>query len=350
MRYSLNDVQKQADKKKFTCISTFSGVGGGCLGIKQAGGKILAVNEFIEEAQRVYSINFPNTPIIGDDIRNLTGEDIMKVAGIKKGELDLLAGSPPCSSFSTVGLREEGWGKEKKYSDKRQRTDDLFFEFSRIVKEIQPRFFIAENVAGLTQGESKNVLGNAQLDMFGKHEETIYHTLANTGYNVRYEILNSKDFGVPQSRARLIIVGVRKDIDFIYRFPKPTTRVYKTLGEAFKNITNTSKELEECDITPYAIYPQSKILKYGEKSQKYFSLIKQDPNKYAGTLTQTAGCLSAASIVHWENRKFTVQEAIEIMGFPQDIYLGDTYANKIERLGRAITPIIYQKAIEQIVF
>lgn len=348
MKYKLSDIQEASKKEKFTSISLFSGIGGGCMGVKLAGGKVLAVNEFVEEARRVYALNFPDVPIIPNDIRELSGNDIMMIAGVKKGELDVLTGSPPCASFSTVGLREEGWGRVKDYSDTKQRTDDLFYEFARVLKEIQPRFFVAENVKGLTEGQSKYLLGSEQLGLFGEHEDTIFHTLAECGYKVKYKVLNSKDFGVPQSRERLIIVGVRDDIDFTFRFPLPTTREYVDLKTAFADLEHTEEDLQECDITKYAIYSASKEIGYSEKSPRYFSLIKQNPDKYAGTLTQLAGVISAASIVHWENRKFTVKEAIRIMGFPDDIYLGDTYANKIERLGRAITPVLYQKVMAQI--
>jgi DNA (cytosine-5)-methyltransferase 1 len=355
--YTLDDIKKASSQNKFTAISLFAGVGGGCMGIKLAGGKMLAMNEFIDEAQRVYKINFPDVPVIPNDIRELSGEDIMKIAGIKKGELDLLAASPPCSSFSTVGKREEGWGEVKAYSDKKQRTDDLFGEFARVLKEIQPKYFVAENVASLLEGKAKYLFGTPQLDMFGDQEEgngvvkeqdTFFHQLTNAGYQVRYEVMNSKNFGVPQSRRRLIIVGVRNDINDKIKFPIPTTPRHITLGEAFSGIQNTKEELAEANIEKYAIYPASIDTPIGAKSTKYFSLIKQSPNKYAGTLTQTAGCLSAASIVHWDNRKFTVQESTKIMGFPKDIYLGDTYPHKIERLGRAITPSIYYYLLSNI--
>lgn len=355
--YTVDDIKKASSEKKFKAISLFAGVGGGCMGIKLAGGEMLAMNEFIEEAQRVYKINFPDVPIIPNDIRELSGGDIMKIAGIKKGELDLLAASPPCSSFSTVGKREEGWGEVKAYSDKKQRTDDLFGEFARVLTDIQPKYFVAENVASLLEGKAKYLFGTPQLDMFGNEEggngvvkenETFFQQLSNAGYQVRYEVMNSKDFGVPQSRRRLIIVGVRNDISQKIRFPIATTRVPITLREAFSVFKNTKEEIDEANIEKYAIYQASLDTPIGEKSTKYFSLIKQSPDKYAGTLTQTAGCMSAASIVHWENRKFTVAEATRIMGFPKDIYLGDTYPNKIERLGRAITPAIYYYLLKRL--
>lgn len=353
--YNMEDVKKASSKKKFTAISLFAGVGGGCLGAKMAGAKLLAVNEFIDEAQRVYKVNFPDTPIIPNDIRELSGQDIMNIAGIKKGELDLLMGSPPCSSFSTSGLRDAGWGKEKSYSDKKQRTDDLFPEFARVLKEIQPKFFVAENVASLLEGKAKYLFGTPQLDMFGdetngvvKQDETFYHILTNAGYKIRYEVMDSKDYGNPQGRKRLIIVGVRNDIDKKIKFPIPTTPKHITLREAFSGVNNTQKDLDEADIKKYAIYGESLKTEPGGKSDKYFSLMKDHPDKPSRTLTATAGCLSAASIVHWDNRKFTVPEAIVMMGFPKDIYLGDTYPNKIERLGRAITPSIYYEVINRL--
>jgi DNA (cytosine-5)-methyltransferase 1 len=350
--YSMEDIERESKKEKFTAISLFAGVGGGCIGAKLAGGKLLAINEFIEEAQRVYKINFPNTRVVPDDVRQVNGKKLLASVGLKVGELDLLMGSPPCSSFSTVGKREEGWGEVKAYSDTKQRTDDLFPEFARLLTEMQPKFFVAENVASLLEGKAKYLFGSEQLDMFGeqtngvaKQEDTFFHQLTSAGYNIRYEVLNSKDFGVPQSRKRLIIVGVRNDINHRIKFPIPTTHNHITLSEAFSGLINTEDELEEANIEKYAIYQASLDTPRGAKSTKYFSLIKQSPDKYAGTLTQTAGCLSAASIVHWDNRKFTVAESIKIMGFPKDIYLGDTYPNKIERLGRAITPSVYYYVI-----
>jgi DNA (cytosine-5)-methyltransferase 1 len=354
--YTMSDIEKASSEKKFTCISFFAGVGGGCIGAKMAGGEVLAVNEFIDEAQRVYKINFPDAKVDGRDVRDVDGVELLKSVGLKKGELDVLLGSPPCSSFSTVGKREEGWGEVKAYSDKKQRTDDLFGEFARVLKEMQPKTFVAENVASLLEGKAKYLFGSPQFDMFPEEsngvvaeKDTIFHQLTEAGYQIRYEVLNSKDFGNPQSRKRLIIVGVRNDIKKEIKFPIPHYSPKITLKEAFKYVKNTQKDLDDSNIEKYAVYQASLDTKPGEKSEKYFSLIKQQPDKYAGTLTQTAGCLSAASIVHWENRKFTVPEATRIMGFPKDIYLGETYPNRIERLGRAITPSVYYEVLKLLV-
>ena len=101
--YTIEEVKKSAEQKLFTVISTFAGGGGSSTGYRLAGGHILAINEFVEEARTTYRENYPNTLIIPDDIKKLTGEDLMKPGGLKAGELDLLDGSPPCSAFSVAG-------------------------------------------------------------------------------------------------------------------------------------------------------------------------------------------------------------------------------------------------------
>lgn len=341
-KYKLEDVLEAEKEDKFKVISMFCGGGGSSTGYRLAGGKVLLVNEFVEAARQAYAKNYRDTIILPDDIRKLSGKDLLDPIGLKVGELDILDGSFPCSSFSTVGLRQEAWGREKAYSDTKQRTDDLAFEFARIIKEVQPKFFVAENVVGLIMGQAKTLFGSAQTDLFGAHEDTIYHTLTKAGYKVRYKVLNAKNFGVPQSRERLFIVGVRNDIDFEYKFPIGNNEIV-TLSEAFEGLELSEQDLKDCNIDRYAVGDELKRLKIGEQSEKYFSLNKADPKKPARTLTATASCLSAASVAHWDNRKFATKEAIRIQSFPDDYYLGETYTNQIERLGRSVPPFLMRE-------
>ena len=149
--YYMKDVLDNSNKELFNVISTFAGGGGSSTGYRLAGGKILCVNEFVEAAVDTYKSNYPNTPVLPDDIKKLKGEDFLKIAGIQKGELDILDGSPPCSAFSIAGKREKGWDQEKLYSDgkKVENIEDLFFEFTRITGDIMPKVVIGENVAGI---------------------------------------------------------------------------------------------------------------------------------------------------------------------------------------------------------
>ena len=148
--YFMKYVVDNSNKELFNVISTFAGGGGSSTGYRLAGGKILCVNEFVEAAVDTYKSNYPNTPVLPDDIKKLTGEDFLKIAGIKKGELDILDGSPPCSAFSTAGKREKGWDQTKTYSDGKQveNIEDLFFEFTRITADIMPKVRSEERRVG----------------------------------------------------------------------------------------------------------------------------------------------------------------------------------------------------------
>lgn len=155
-----------------------------------------------------------------------------------------------CSDFSTnnMGKRESHWGHEKKYSNTTQRVDDLFYEFARVLKEVQPKVFVAENVKGLTTGNAKTILGDRSkslqslLDIeeeentsdvfkFNGKDETIVQTLRDCGYKVSFQILNCAEYGIPQIRERLIFIGIRNDLPYLPSFPKPTTAKNRIIGK-----------------------------------------------------------------------------------------------------------------------
>jgi DNA (cytosine-5)-methyltransferase 1 len=200
---------RRRKKNGLTAISTFTGAGGSCLGLTWAGWTIGCASEFVEAARDVYRFNFPKTPIDPSDIREISGRDLLKLAGLKKGKVDLLEGSPPCSDFSMAGTRSKGWGKHKKYSDTDQRVDDLFFEFARILDDIQPRTFVAENVPGLVRGVAKGYF------------KEIHAALTATGYHVKAALLDSQWLGVPQARKRLFFIGTRSDLELTPPIPAP---------------------------------------------------------------------------------------------------------------------------------
>lgn len=203
----------------YQAVSTFSGCGGSCLGLRMAGFNMLWANEFVPAAQEVYKLNHHHTYLDTRDIRQVNADDILRIIKKNKGDIDLLNGSPPCASFSTAGKREACWGKVKKYSDTQQRVDDLFFEFNRILEGMQPRVFVAENVSGLVKGVAKGYF------------KEILRTLKNSGYDVTARVLDASWLGVPQARQRLIFIGVRNDIGISPAFPKPLPYQY-TVREA----------------------------------------------------------------------------------------------------------------------
>lgn len=213
--------------------TTFAGGGGSSTGYEMAGYQVVWANEFVPAAQETYKANHQTTILDGRDIKSVMAEEILKATGLRRGELDLFDGSPPCQAFSTAGKREKGWGKAKRYEHGAEQCNELlFFEYIRLLKGLQPKAFVAENVRGLTIGKAREMMGDAQLDMLDPQDDTILHGLMDAGYVVRWRVLCASRLGVPQTRNRVIFVGVRKDIqrkhniDVDSLFPPPLPYVY----------------------------------------------------------------------------------------------------------------------------
>ena len=173
---------------KPTVVSTFAGGGGSSLGYHQAGFEELLAVEWDDDAVQTLRDNFPDLPIYHGDIYALSVEECMSLAGIKKGDLDVLDGSPPCQGFSTTGKRN--------FTDPR---NTLFGEFVRLLEGLKPKVFVMENVKGMIKGAMKQIFLQ------------IMAALRGAGYHVEAQVLNAKFYGVPQSRERVIFIGVRKD-------------------------------------------------------------------------------------------------------------------------------------------
>lgn len=332
--------QTENNNHKFEVVSLFAGGGGSSTGYRMAGGKILAVNEFISEAQKTYASNWEKTHIFDCDVRQLTPEEILTKINKKKHELDILDGSPPCSAFSTAGSRNKGWGKVKKYSDSQQENvEDLFFEYIRILRGIMPKVFVAENVAGLAKGVAKGYLNE------------IIRELKASGYHVVCKVLNAKFLGVPQSRNRVIFVGVRDDIwkDSMSNKTHPAPFDYiVTLKDAFNGLVFTSQDKIETDLSKYKVYELLKSTPVGKCHDKAFTLAKASPDSVSPCIKATTGRLGARESYHWDNRAFTVSELKRIMSIPDDYILTGTYQQKVERLGRMVPPLMMKAVAENI--
>jgi len=325
-------------KKSHKVISTFSGCGGSSLGYRMAGLKVIWANEFIPEAQKAYRENKEEECFLNlKDIRNISAEDILNEAKVKIGEIDIFDGSPPCSSFSTAGKREKGWGKIKKYSSTAQRTDDLFFEYIRLIRGTKPKVFVAENVSGLIKGTAKGYFIQ------------ILEELKNSGYRVKCALLDAKYLGVPQSRQRTIFIGVRNDINKNPVFPKPLPYFY-TLADVLYNIDKKYNIIEkESDITKYCTGREWDRLKIGSQSEKYFNLVRPALNKPCPTICASHGSQGIASVTHpFEKRKFSIYELKRICGFPDDFNLNGKYEENWERLGRSVPPVMMMHIAKEI--
>lgn len=343
-----------------------------------AGYRVLWANEFIPAARDSYVANHPNSFLDARDIRAIKPEEILRAIGMQSGQLDLLDGSPPCASFSTAGKRQASWGKVKAYSDTKQRTDDLFFEYARILKDLQPKVFVAENVSGLVKGTAKGYF----LE--------ILKELKACGYVVKARVLDAQWLGVPQMRQRLIFIGVRNDLGVEPVFPKPLsyrysvrdaipwiTKVGDNAGFGAGGMRNASASASasigaspqtgngryppslveaETDISRYAIGREWDKIKPGEQSKRYFQLVKPALENPSPTILSHSSyewseqsCVGKASVVHpTEKRKFSIAELKRICAFPDDFILTGTYAQQWERLGRAVPPLM-MRAIAKVI-
>ena len=366
--YTLQDVYDAASQKKFNVISTFAGGGGSSTGYRLAGGDILAINEFVEEARNTYRDNYPTTPIVPDDIKELSGQDFLDLTGLKKGELDILDGSPPCSAFSVAGKlshssegkHSDGWGQTKTYSDGMvvENIEDLFFEFLRVANDIQPKVIIAENVKGLTIGEAK------------EYYNRILNEFENIGYEVVSEVMDARYYGVSQTRTRVIFIAVRNDVaedvglNFLtmnHLFPDPSRKVIP-LKDALVNLEYDSDEVKELtekfERTAYWKQTGSQMPTYPDKvltgmdyhpKGHHFNLKRVSLEVPAPTLTAMGNGNTTAGAFHWaEPRKLTLGELKRIMSLPDDFKLTGKWNQKAERIGRMVPPLMMKSVAESV--
>ena len=183
-------------KKVFSC---FACGGGSTMGYKLAGYEVIGCNEIDPKMMAAYIANHNPKysylePIQTFKLRNDLPSELY--------ELDILDGSPPCSSFSMAGNREKDWGKEKKFREgqAKQELDTLFFDFIELAKKLQPKVVIAENVKGLLMGSAK------------AYVRRIYKKLDEAGYYVQHWLLDASKMGVPQRRERVFFIALRKDL------------------------------------------------------------------------------------------------------------------------------------------
>lgn len=176
-----------------TSIDLFAGAGGLSCGLVKEGFQVVAALEVDPVSAKSYSLNHQETKLIVDDIRQVTGPQILNQAGFSRGQLDLLTGCPPCQAFSTLRTR-------RRKQNKHDPSKELIIEMLRLVRSIRPRAVIVENVPGLANDN---------------HFSTFCLGLKKAGYDFTYSILNASNFGVPQRRKRLILVALReKNIPF----------------------------------------------------------------------------------------------------------------------------------------
>lgn len=289
-----------------TVISTFAGCGGSSLGYSMAGYKELLAVEWDDNAVETFKLNFPDVPVYHGDIVKLSIEECLKLAGIEPGKLDILDGSPPCQGFSTAGKRD--------MSDDR---NQLFREYVRLLRGLQPKVFVMENVSGMVKGKMKLIFAEVMRE------------LKASGYQVSCRLLNAMYFNVPQSRQRLIFIGVRDDLDIEPSHPKAERKPF-TVGEAFSKIRN---ETYHQNFRPRILQIKDRLL-WGS---------------IPPTLVKTVGSIRGKSVIHpKENRHLTIEECKRIASMPNNFDMVGTFSQQWQRIGNSVPPLFMRSIARHI--
>jgi DNA (cytosine-5)-methyltransferase 1 len=330
---------------KLNAIDLFCGAGGMSLGLQMAGFQISLGIDFEKDCQLTHALNFPEVPFICGDIADVTGEQILSTSGIKKGELTLIAGGPPCQGFSTVN------GKSRFLENPKNK---LFVQFVRIVEELAPTWIVMENVTGLLSLEN------------GAVRDAIYDAFNSIGYKIQAKILNASNYGVPQHRKRAIFIGNNAGYDI--QFPKPTHGIEQkelmlwqndnlkpvvTVGDALNDIKDSSKLPNH--IIPIHSEIVRKRMSYvpeggNQKSipiefkppQKFQNTYgRLDSNKPANTIHTRFDVASTGSLYHpSENRALTVREGARLQSFPDNYIFAGNKGSQYRQVGNAVPPLL----------
>ena len=291
-------------------VSLFSGAGGLDLGFKMAGHEIIWANDLYEDAVETYKHN------LGDHI---ICEDIAKIDIEKIPECDIIIGGFPCQGFSVANM-------------KRHETDErntLYKQLIRVIDAKKPKFFLAENVKGITNLAK------------GKVFQMILSDFSTRGYKVSYRILNAADYGVPQTRQRVIIVGVRNDVEFEYIFPAPTNSKdgknglprWISVGEAMSIIPNPD--------LPNTL-PNHDYSKYKLHFNGYLGHRVLDPEKPAPTVTARGDNKGGVVVLPHPNaqRRMSCRELAAVQSFPLDYAFWGNRSSVYRQMGNAVPPLL----------
>lgn len=371
---SIDKISNIPTTKKIRVVDLFAGVGGLSYGFAHDDSfEIVAANEILLPMATAYSLNHPYVKMYNKDIKDFSIADLSNDLGLHKGDIDVVIGGPPCQAYSTVGKRliDDPRGK-------------LFQEYYRILSELRPKVFIFENVKGL-------------LSMCGGDLiKTIISLFQSLGYDVNIKVLNAADYGTPQIRERVILVGTL--LGGRFKYPAPThynpevaviegLRPYVTLGEALSDlptIANGGKATE------YTTEPQNdyqrlmrtnhptvlldhNVAKNGEHLVRLMQALPDGgspadvpeelrpssgfANCYcrlwwdrpSTTITRNLGCVSSSRCVHPKQpRPLSTREGARLQGFPDDYQFFGSRTERNLQIGNAV-PTFLSKAIKEAV-
>ena len=298
-------------------VSLFSGAGGLDLGFVQAGHHVVWANDLYKDAVSTYRLN------IGDHI---TLQDIHDVPSNRIPDSDIVIGGFPCQGFSVAntGRCED---------DERNK---LYLEMIRVIKDKNPPYFMAENVKGIMS------LGKGQVF------QNILTDFRSLGYDVQYQLLNAADYGVPQIRYRVIIVGVRKDMHQRYSYPVPTHSKEGSLFlKRWVSVAEALRDLPDPDSSndiPNHVYSKYKLNFNG-----YLGHRPIDSDKPAPTVTARGDSKGGVVVLPHPNglRRMTCRELATIQSFPLEYRFVGGISSVCRQIGNAVPPVLARAVAEQ---
>lgn len=297
----------------FKFIDLFAGIGGIRLGFESVGGHCVFSSEFDEDACKTYEANFHEHP--AGDITKIDAKDIP--------DFDILLGGFPCQAFSIIG-KKEGFANET--------CGTLFFEIERILKEKRPKAFLLENVKNLKSHDNGNTY------------KVIKSHLLNLGYNVYESVLNSLDYGVPQKRERIFIVGFLNNVRFSFPQPVPINQ-RKNLSDILEK--NVDKK--------YYVNPRIRESRLSRIKDKNYPKPYISHENMAGSVTPHpySSCLRAGASANYilinDERRPTEREMLRIQGFPDSYKIVLPYGKVKKQCGNSVSvPVIEAIAREMI--
>ena len=300
-----------------TVVSLFSGAGGLDLGFTQAGHEVIWANDLFEDAVKSYRLNLGNH-IVLKNIYDIPSQDIP--------ESDIIIGGFPCQGFSVANT-----GRHE--DDERNK---LYLEMIRVIRDKSPRYFLAENVKGIMS------LGKGQVF------QNILNDFRALGYNVQYQLMNAADYGVPQKRYRVIIVGIRNDLHQRYVYPEPThtstatlnQKAWVSVAKAFEGIPDPDKP----NNMPNHVYSKYKLNFNG-----YLGHRPINPDAPAPTVTARGDDKGGVVILPHPNglRRMTCRELATIQSFPLNYTFVGGISSVCRQIGNAVPPMLAQAIAKQ---
>lgn len=321
---------------RWKTLSLYTGAGGLDLGLEAAGFETVAAVEFDPDAVSTLQAN-RDWPVFDQDIHEVTSAELLAAAGVGVGEIDLLAGGPPCQPFSKSGYWARG--DAKRLDDPRASTLEAYL---RVLRDTQPRAFLLENVAGLAYRNK-----DEGVDLLKATVEDINRT-AGTNYVLREAILNSAHFGVPQERERFFMVGMRDGQQF--QFPQAThgpgevMTTWDAIGDLEEDddpeLAVTGKwadllpSIPEGDNYLHHTSRGDGLALFGWRRRYWSFLLKLSKTLPSWTITAQPG--SAIGPFHWKNRKLSARELCRLQTFPDGYRIVGSRSSAQRQLGNAV--------------